>query len=126
MNGSAIDSWTNSLLPAQHTSPWLKKMPLTTPSMAWSMGASSKMMLAALPPSSSVSALSVPGDGAADLLADGRRAGEGHLVHVGMLDEGKADLARPGDDVDHARRQVRLAAHVGEEAARSAASSWPA
>ncbi len=60
MNGSAIDSWTNSRLPAQHTSPWLKKMPLTTPSIAWSTGASSKMMLAALPPSSSVSALSVP------------------------------------------------------------------
>ena len=60
MKGSAIDSWTKRRLPAQHTSPWLKKMPLITPSIAWSMGASSKMMLAALPPSSSVSALSVP------------------------------------------------------------------
>ena len=126
MNGSAIDSWTNSRLPAQHTSPWLKKMPLTTPSMAWSIGASSKTMLAALPPSSRVSALSDAGDGAADLLADGGRAGEGDLVHVGVLDQREADLARAGDDVDDARRQVGLAADVGEEERARAASSWPA
>ena len=35
-------------------------MPLTTPSTAWSIGASSKTMFAALPPSSSVSFLRVP------------------------------------------------------------------
>src|SRR4029079_11412479 len=35
-------------------------MPLTMPSTAWSSGASSNTMLAALPPSSRVSALSVP------------------------------------------------------------------
>ncbi len=35
-------------------------MPLTMPSTAWSSGASSKMMFAALPPSSSVSFLPVP------------------------------------------------------------------
>src|SRR5680860_1126299 len=35
-------------------------MPLTMPSMAWSIGASSKTMFAALPPSSRVSFLSVP------------------------------------------------------------------
>ncbi len=35
-------------------------MPLTMPSMVWSIGASSKTMFAALPPSSSVTALSVP------------------------------------------------------------------
>ena len=35
-------------------------MPLTMPSTAWSIGASSKMTLAALPPSSSVSRLPVP------------------------------------------------------------------
>ena len=34
MSSSAIDSWTSSRLPAQHTSPWLKKMPLTMPSTA--------------------------------------------------------------------------------------------
>ena len=80
--------------PAQHTSPWLKKMPLTTPSIAWSIGASSKTMLAALPPSSSVSALSRPGDGPRDLLAHRGRSGEGHLVDVRVLDERNADLAR--------------------------------
>ena len=62
------------------------------------------------------------GHGAADLLADGRGAGERHLVHVGMLDQGKADLARAGDDVDDARRQVRLAARRRRRAAPSAAS----
>ena len=46
--------------PAQQTWPWLKKMPLTMPSTAWSSGASSKTMLAALPPSSRVTLLSVP------------------------------------------------------------------
>ena len=53
-------SWTSRRLPAQQTCPWLKKMPLTMPSIAWSMGASSKTMLAALPPSSRVSFLPVP------------------------------------------------------------------
>jgi hypothetical protein len=38
----------------------LKKIPLTMPSTAWSSGASSKMMLAALPPSSSETRLPVP------------------------------------------------------------------
>ena len=57
---SATDSWTSSREPAQQTWPWLKKMPLTMPSTAWSIGASSKTMLAALPPSSSVSFLRVP------------------------------------------------------------------
>ena len=60
ISSSSIDSWTSSREPAQHTWPWLKKMPLTMPSTAWSSGASSKMMLAALPPSSRVSFLPVP------------------------------------------------------------------
>ena len=86
--------------------------------MAWSIGASSKTMLAALPPSSRVSALSRAGDGAADLLADRGRAGEGDLVDVGMPDQREPDLARAGDDVDDARRQVGLAADVREEERR--------
>jgi hypothetical protein len=57
---SAIDSCTRRREPAQQTWPWLKKMPLTMPSMAWSMGASSKTMLAALPPSSRVTFFFVP------------------------------------------------------------------
>src|SRR5579875_3295296 len=48
-------SWISSREPAQHTWPWLKKIPLTIPSTAWSRAASSKTMLADLPPSSSVS-----------------------------------------------------------------------
>ena len=57
---SCTFSCTSSREPAQQTWPWLKKMPLTMPSMAWSIGASSKTMFAALPPSSSVSFLPVP------------------------------------------------------------------
>ena len=57
---SATDSWTSSRDPAQQTWPWLKKIPFTMPSTAWSTGASSKTTLAALPPSSRVSRLPVP------------------------------------------------------------------
>ena len=61
---SSTSSWmfscTSSREPAQQTWPWLKKMPLTMPSTAWSTGASSKTMLAALPPSSSVTFFFVP------------------------------------------------------------------
>ena len=61
---SSTSSWTfsctSSREPAQQTWPWLKKMPLTMPSTAWSIGASSKTMLAALPPSSRVTFFFVP------------------------------------------------------------------
>ena len=57
---SKTGSCTSRREPAQHTWPWLKKMPLTMPSTAWSSGASSKTMFAALPPSSSVRRLPVP------------------------------------------------------------------
>ena len=57
---SATDSCTSRREPAQQTCPWLKKMPLTMPSTAWSSGASSKTMLAALPPSSRLRRLAVP------------------------------------------------------------------
>ena len=57
---SATDSCTSRREPAQQTWPWLKKMPLTMPSTAWSIGASSNTMFAALPPSSRVTFLSVP------------------------------------------------------------------
>ena len=57
---STTDSCTSRREPAQQTCPWLKKMPLTMPSTAWSSGASSKTMLAALPPSSRLRRLAVP------------------------------------------------------------------
>ena len=60
MTSSCTFSCTSSREPAQQTWPWLKKMPCTMPSTAWSIAASSKTMLAALPPSSSVSDLRVP------------------------------------------------------------------
>ena len=69
-------------MPAQQTWPWLKKMPLTMPSIAWSMGASSKTMFAALPPSSRVTFLSVPATCLAIARPTRGRAGEGDLVDV--------------------------------------------
>src|SRR5579859_6264558 len=41
---SATGSCTSSRDPAQHTWPWLKKMPLTMPSTAWSSGASANVV----------------------------------------------------------------------------------
>ncbi len=80
---SAMFSCTRIRLPAQHTWPWLKKMPLTMPSTAWSMGASSKMMLAALPPSSRVARLRVP-------------AMERAIILPTAVEPVKASLSMPG------------------------------
>ena len=57
---SATLSCSSSREPAQQTWPWLKKIPSMMPSTAWSSAASSKTMLADLPPSSSVSPVPVP------------------------------------------------------------------
>ena len=61
---SATLSWISSREPAQHTWPWLKKMPCTMPSTAWSIAASSNTMLADFPPSSSVSEMPRPASAA--------------------------------------------------------------
>ena len=114
MTASWTLSCTSSRDPAQHTWPWLKKMPLTMPSTAWSMGASSKMTLAALPPSSSVSRLPVPASARWIGLADLRRAGEGHLVDARVLDQRAPRVAGAGDDVDDAGGQLGLLADLGE------------
>ena len=58
------------------------------------------------------------GDAAVDPPADLRRAGERDLVDARMGHERHPDLARPRDDVDDARRQVGLAADLGEEQRR--------
>ena len=126
MTSSWIDSCTSSREPAQQTWPWLKKMPCTMPSTAWSIGASSKTMLAALPPSSRVSFLRVPATARAIDLPDLGRAGERHLVDVVVLDHRAAGVAGAGDDVDHARRAGRPAGRPRRTAARSAAWSRPA
>ena len=118
ISSSSIDSWTSSREPAQHTWPWLKKMPLTMPSTAWSIGASSKTMLAALPPSSRVSFLPLPADRALDALAHLGRAGERDLVDAVVLDDRLPDRRAAGEDVDHARRQVGLGDDLGQHQRR--------
>ena len=59
-SSSWMFSCTRRRDPAQQTCPWLKKMPLTMPSTVSSIGASSKTILAPLPPSSRVKPLPVP------------------------------------------------------------------
>ena len=90
-------------------------MPLTMPSTAWSSGASSKTMLAALPPSSRVSALSVPGDALAIRLPISVEPVNATLSTPGWVTSAIPISPGPGDDVDDARRQVGLAADVGEQ-----------
>ena len=114
-SSSAIDSCTSSREPAQQTWPWLKKMPLTMPSTAWSSGASSKTMLAALPPSSRVTFLSVPATVRAIALPTSVEPVKATLSTSGWADERLAGGAGAGDDVDDARRQVGLLADLGEE-----------
>jgi hypothetical protein len=108
------DSCTSSREPAQHTWPWLKKMPSTMPSMAWSIGASSKTMLAALPPSSRVSRLRCR-RAALDRLADRGRAGEGDLVDVVVGDEAAPVSPAPVTMLTTPGRQVGLLAQLGEQ-----------
>ena len=50
--------WTSTRLPAEHTSPWLMKVPNRAPSTAFSKSASLKKMLGDLPPSSRETRLS--------------------------------------------------------------------
>ncbi len=52
---------------------------------------------------------------AVDQLADLGRAGEGHLVDIGVLDQPvTAGVAIAGDDVDHARRDAGFVNQVGQ------------
>ena len=85
------------------------------PSTAWSSGASSKTMLAALPPSSRVSALSVPATPLAIRLPISVEPVNATLSTPGWVTSAIPISPGPGDDVDDAGRQVGLAADVGEE-----------
>ena len=81
-------------LPAEQTSPWLKKTPNSAPSTAASKSASAKKMFGDLPPSSSEIFFSVGRGRAHDRLADLGAAGERDLVDVGVLHDG-ARRSRP-------------------------------
>src|SRR3990170_1274700 len=87
-------------------------MPLMIPSTAWSSGASSKMMFAA---ELEGQLLAGSRNGMLDVLAHLRRAREGDLVDVRVPDERCAGATVARDDVDHARRHLRLAQDVAEQ-----------
>ena len=114
MTASCTLSCTSRREPAQHTWPWLKKMPLTMPSTAWSIGASSNTMLAALPPSSSDSRLPVPASVRWICLPTSVEPVKATLSTPGCCTSERARLAGAGDDVDDAGGQVDLLADVGE------------
>ena len=105
-------------IPRSTRGPWLKKIPLTMPSTAWSSAASSKTTFAALPPSSSVTFLPVPATCVLDRLADRGGTGERDLVDVGVRDERGTRRAAAGDDVDDAGRQRRRPRRPARAAAR--------
>ena len=88
------------------------------PSIAWSMGASSNTMFAALPPSSRVTFLSVP----AICLAIARPTAvdpvNATLSTSVVRDERRARVAGARDDVDDAGRQVGLLEDLGEDERR--------
>ena len=78
------------------------------------MSASGRITFGDLPPSSSVTRLSARTGLGADLAPDGRRAREGDLVDVGMVDERRAGLAVAGEDVDDAGREADLERQLAE------------
>ena len=71
-------------------------------------------MLAALPPSSSVSFFFVPATTDCDSFANFGRTGERDLVDIGMIDERAAGFAGAGDDVNDAIGQFGFLENFGE------------
>ena len=61
-NSSWSFSWTKRRVPAQQTSPWLKKTPVMAPCTAAGTSASAKTMFGDLPPSSSDTRFRVSAD----------------------------------------------------------------
>ena len=59
--------------------------------------------------------LASAGGGFGDRAADSGGPGEGDLVDIRMIDEGRPGVASSGDDVDNAGRQVGLLQDLGED-----------
>ena len=117
-SSSAMPSCASRREPAQQTWPWLKKIPSTIPSTAWSRAASSNTRWAPLPPSSRVRRRAGAGERAPDRLAHLGRAGERDLVEPRVGRERRAGGARAGDHVDHARREAGLVDQLGQQQRR--------
>jgi hypothetical protein len=107
VTSSATDSWISSREPAQQTWPWLKKIPCTMPSTAWSMAASSKTMLADLPPSSSVRPTPRPASAAWMSLPTAVEPVNATLSTSERTSAAPATPS-PGHDVRHTGRQLGL------------------
>ncbi len=112
---SATLSWISSREPAQQTCPWLKKMPLTIPSTAWSSAASSKITFADLPPSSSVSETPRPASAAWMSLPTAVEPVNATLSMSGSRTSAAPAAPSPGHDRDDAGRQLRLLEDLGED-----------
>ena len=85
------------------------------PSTAWSSGASSKTMFAALPPSSSVRRLPVPASVLWIAFPTSVDPVNAILSTPGWRDELRAGAAVAGDDVHDARRQLGLSQDIAEQ-----------
>ena len=117
-SSSATPSCTSRRDPAQHTWPWLKKMPSTIPSTTWSRAASSNTMFAPLPPSSSVRRVPVPASARRIALPTPVEPVNATLSSPGCAARAAPVVPAPGHHVDHARRQVGLGDQLGEQERR--------
>ena len=123
---SATLSWISSREPAQQTWPWLKKIPLTIPSTAWSSAASSNTTLADLPPSSSVSDTPRPASAAWMSLPTAVEPVKATLSMSGSRTSAAPAAPSPGTIETTPGRQLGLLEDLGEQQRASAASSRPA
>ena len=98
--------------------------PNSAPRIAGSNSASANRIAGDLPPSSSVTRLSVRAAAAMTSRPAADASGERHLVHAGMRDERRARrLAAAGDDVDYAWRKACRLERVASSSADSGVSS---
>ena len=101
-------SWTSRRDPAQQTWPWLKKMPLMMPSTAWSMRGVFEDDVGGFSAEFEGELFAGAGEGALDEFADLGGTGEGDFSGERVIDDGGTGFTGTGDDIDDARRAVRL------------------
>ena len=113
-----------SRLPAMQAWPWLWKMANAEPLTAAGRLASSKTMLAPLPPSSSCTRLRLPAEASTIRRPTAVEPVKAILLDAGMLGQALAGgVAVAGHDVDDAGREADLGHQLGEAQRATAASA---
>ncbi len=106
---------TSARVPDSHTWPPCRNVPHRTAAAAWSRSASSRTMLADLPPSSSVTGFTLP-DASCMMRRPTSVEPVKAVLSTIMLEASSSPSVPPGpaEDVDHARRQVDLGDQLGQ------------